>query len=34
LRTDWPVIRVELEHVDEDTRRIAISDPAGVLRTL
>lgn len=33
LRTDWPVVRVELEHVDEETRRIAISDPLGVLRT-
>jgi tRNA threonylcarbamoyladenosine biosynthesis protein TsaE len=24
LRTDWPVLRIALEHVDEETRRIVI----------
>ena len=32
LRTDWPVIRIQLEHVDDSTRRIVISDPADVLQ--
>ncbi len=31
LRTDWPVIRINLEHVAEDTRRIKIRDDAGIL---
>ena len=31
LRTHWPIVRIRLEHVAEDTRRIAIDDPAGVL---
>ena len=26
LRTDWPVLRVSLEHVSEETRRIVIGD--------
>ena len=26
LRTDWPVVRIQLEHVAEDTRRIRITD--------
>ena len=26
LRTDWPVVRIQLEHVSEDTRRIRITD--------
>jgi tRNA threonylcarbamoyladenosine biosynthesis protein TsaE len=26
LRTDWPVVRIKLEHVSEDTRRIQITD--------
>jgi tRNA threonylcarbamoyladenosine biosynthesis protein TsaE len=26
LRTGWPVVRIRLEHVDEDTRRISIED--------
>ena|SRR5215469_7524439 len=26
LRTDWPVLRISLEHVDEDTRRVVIRD--------
>ncbi len=28
LRTDWPTVRVKLEHVGEDTRRITILDAA------
>lgn len=31
LRTNWPVIRVRLEHAGDDTRRIRLEDPAGVL---
>ena len=27
LHTDWPKIRVQLEHLEGDTRRITISDP-------
>lgn len=26
LRTDWPILRVSLEHVDQDSRRIVIGD--------
>lgn len=26
LRTDWPAVRIHLEHVAEDTRRISIED--------
>jgi tRNA threonylcarbamoyladenosine biosynthesis protein TsaE len=26
LRTGWPVVRIHLEHVSEDTRRISVSD--------
>ena len=26
LRTDWPALRIHLEHVSEDTRRITIDD--------
>jgi tRNA A37 threonylcarbamoyladenosine biosynthesis protein TsaE len=29
LRTDWPVIRIELEHVAEDVRKIVIRDDSG-----
>jgi tRNA threonylcarbamoyladenosine biosynthesis protein TsaE len=29
LRTDWPSVRIQLEHVAEDTRRITIDDTAG-----
>jgi len=29
LRTDWPVVRIRLEHVSEDTRRISIEDETG-----
>jgi tRNA threonylcarbamoyladenosine biosynthesis protein TsaE len=31
LRTDWPIVRIHLEHVDDEVRRITIADPAGVL---
>jgi tRNA threonylcarbamoyladenosine biosynthesis protein TsaE len=31
LRTDWPIVRIQLEHVAEDTRKITIRDEAGVL---
>lgn len=31
LRTDWPIVRIHLEHVDEDIRRISIDDSAGIL---
>ena len=27
LRTDWPVIKIHLDHVTEDTRRISITSP-------
>jgi len=30
LRTNWPVIRIELEHVAEDTRKIVIRDDCGI----
>jgi tRNA threonylcarbamoyladenosine biosynthesis protein TsaE len=37
LRTDWPVLRVKLEHVSENERRISIEDAAepsgGILTT-
>lgn len=29
LRTDWPVIRINLEHVAEDVRKIVIRDDSG-----
>jgi tRNA threonylcarbamoyladenosine biosynthesis protein TsaE len=28
LRTDWPVLRIGLEHISEDVRRIVIEDDA------
>lgn len=31
LRSDWPVVRIRLEHAGEDRRRIRVEDPAGVL---
>jgi len=30
LRTDWPVLRIHLEHVSENERRISIDDPANL----
>jgi tRNA threonylcarbamoyladenosine biosynthesis protein TsaE len=32
LRVDWPVVRIQLEHVAEDTRRISIVHDENVLR--
>ncbi len=32
LRTDWPAVRIHLEHVDESSRRIILSDPLDVLK--
>ncbi len=29
LRTDWPIVRIHLEHLAEDTRRISIDDGMG-----
>jgi tRNA threonylcarbamoyladenosine biosynthesis protein TsaE len=29
LRTDWPVLRIHLEHIAEETRRISIEDVAN-----
>jgi tRNA threonylcarbamoyladenosine biosynthesis protein TsaE len=31
LRTDWPVLRIRLEHVSDDERRISIEDAANLL---
>jgi len=31
LWTDWPVLRIQLEHAGDDTRRITIRDEAGIL---
>jgi tRNA threonylcarbamoyladenosine biosynthesis protein TsaE len=31
IHSNWPVVRIELEHVDEETRKILIEDPAGVM---
>lgn len=31
LRTTWPVIRIQLEHAGEDTRKISIDDTQGIL---
>ncbi len=30
IRTDWPVIRIQLEHVSDDTRRIVMSEDVNV----
>lgn len=27
LRTDWPVLRIDLAHIDEDQRKITVKDP-------
>jgi tRNA threonylcarbamoyladenosine biosynthesis protein TsaE len=29
LRTNWPVVRIELEHVSEDVRKIVMEDGGG-----
>jgi len=31
LRTDWPVLKIQLEHIAEDVRKIAIRDEASIL---
>lgn len=31
LRADWPVVRVQTEHLGEDSRRISITGNSGVL---
>jgi len=31
LRTDWPLLRFELEHVDESSRKLRVFDDAGIL---
>ncbi len=31
LRTDWPTVRIHLDHVSEDTRRISIDDSGNLL---
>ena len=31
LRSDWPVLRIHLEHAGEDRRRIRLDDSAGAL---
>lgn len=31
LRTDWPVVQIRLEHVDDTSRRIVISDSSEAL---
>jgi tRNA threonylcarbamoyladenosine biosynthesis protein TsaE len=31
LHTDWPVVRIHLSHVSENSRRVAVSDESGVL---
>lgn len=32
LRTEWPVVRIHLEHVAEDARRISIEDAANAAK--
>lgn len=31
LRTDWPRVKIRMEHVDEHSRRLRITDSANVL---
>jgi tRNA threonylcarbamoyladenosine biosynthesis protein TsaE len=31
LQSDWPIVRIHLEHAGEDKRRIRVEDSAGVL---
>ena len=33
LRTDWPLVRIRLEHVDDTSRRILVTDAANTLKT-
>jgi tRNA threonylcarbamoyladenosine biosynthesis protein TsaE len=32
LRTDWPIVRIRLEHISEDSRRITMEDSAWILQ--
>jgi tRNA threonylcarbamoyladenosine biosynthesis protein TsaE len=32
LRTDWPVVHIHLDHVDDGSRQMEVSDPSGLLR--
>jgi tRNA threonylcarbamoyladenosine biosynthesis protein TsaE len=32
LSTDWPVVRIHLHHVADESRRMEVSDPSGLLR--
>lgn len=34
LQTDWPVLQIHLEHIDEDSRQIVIDDAIGLLGQL
>ncbi len=34
LQTDWPVLQIHLEHIDEDSRQIVIDDSMGLLGQL
>lgn len=34
LETEWPILRIGLEHVSDDERRISIDDPAKLLEGL
>jgi hypothetical protein len=31
LRSGWPVVEIDLEHVDENSRRIRVSDSDNIL---
>ena len=33
IRTDWPLLRIELEHVDETSRKLRVLDATGILST-
>jgi tRNA threonylcarbamoyladenosine biosynthesis protein TsaE len=33
LRTDWPIVRIRLDHISEASRRITIEDPEPLSKT-
>src|SRR5271168_3501481 len=33
LRTDWPILRIQLEHIAKNARKITIRDESGVLES-
>jgi tRNA A37 threonylcarbamoyladenosine biosynthesis protein TsaE len=33
MRTDWPVVRIQLEHVAEDVRRISLEEETAAAAT-